>query len=378
MVQGTRNSRGRVSLPLLPCCDGTQSELNRVFDVNPPELSPTLAIHPSAIARQEAAGFLRKTFGMSGTLEPLRSERDENFLVTAGADQFVLKFANPAEDPTVTLYQSQAMAQIARETSLRVPCVVNTRTGKAFAEYRDRDDRVRLVRLLTFLPGIMVAQVTSTSLLRREIGAALAQLDSALSHMADPCPTQDLSWDMERAPRLRQLLDNVEDRNNRMLAERALDAFETTIAPVYAGLRAQVIHNDLNPFNVLVDPDEHDRIVGILDFGDIIRAPLIQDLAIAASYHVGRGAEILRPIGEMLAGYVSVVPLEQEEIDLLPDLIAVRLAMTVIITEWRASQFPENRPYILKNHPAAVTGLTQLAAMSRGEAQRLLAEYSKR
>jgi Ser/Thr protein kinase RdoA (MazF antagonist) len=348
------------------------------FDVNPSELSPTLASHPTAIPPQEAAAFLRETFGISGTLQPLRSERDENFLVTAGADQFVLKFANPAEDPTVTLYQSQAMAQVARHTSLCVPSVVETRSGHAFGEYRDRDGRVRLVRLLTFLPGIMVAQVTPTPRLRREIGAALAQLDDALGLLAAPCPPQDLSWDMARAPRLRQLLAAVADRDNRLLAERALDAFETTIAPVYAGLRAQVIHNDLNPFNVLVDPDEHDRIVGILDFGDIIQAPLVQDLAIAASYHVGRGAEILRPIGEMLAGYVSVAPLTREELDLLPDLIAVRLAMTVIITEWRASQFPENRPYILKNHPAAVTGLKQLAALPRSEAQHLLAQYSTR
>jgi Ser/Thr protein kinase RdoA (MazF antagonist) len=307
----------------------------------------------------------------------MRSERDENFLVEAGSDRYVLKFANPAEDRAVTLYQTRAMTRVAQETSLRVPQVLPTLSGEEFAEFRDHDGRIRLVRLLTFLPGTMIAGVQATPALRGRIGAALAQLDGALADLTDPCPPQDLSWDMDRAARLRPLLGNIEKTADRILAERALDSFETSVTPIYAGLRAQVIHNDLNPFNVLVDESDHERIVGILDFGDIIRAPLIQDIAIAASYHVGRDSESLRPIGEMLAGYLAVAPLAREEIDLLPDLIAARLAMTVIITEWRAAQFPENRAYILKNHPAAVAGLARLAEMSRDEAQRLLGAYSK-
>jgi hydroxylysine kinase len=344
----------------------------------PSELSPTLAVHPTPVDLAEAVRFLAQAFGIVGTLQPLRSERDENFLVEAGADRYVLKFANPAEDPAVTLYQSRALARVAEATSLRVPRVVPALSGEAFAAFRDADGRSRIVRLLTFLPGVMVAQVQVTAALRRQIGIALAQLDGALAGLAEPCPPQDLSWDMQRAPRLRQLLVTVESPANRDLAERALDAFETRVAPVYATRRAQVIHNDLNPFNVLVDPDDHDRIVGILDFGDIIRAPLIQDLAIAASYHVGRGPEILRPLGDMLGGYLTASPLARDDIDLLPDLIATRLAMTVLITEWRASQFPENRAYILKNHPAAVAGLAQLAELSRAEVQGFLGAYAAR
>jgi hydroxylysine kinase len=344
----------------------------------PFELSPTLAVHPTPIDTHEAAAFLQSAFGISGTLEALRSERDENFVVTAGADQFVLKFANPAEDRALTLYQSRALAHVARQTSICVPRVTSALSGEAFAEFRDRDGRIRLVRLLTYLPGMMIAQAKISATLRTRIGAALAELDEALAGLTAPCPAQDLSWDMERALRLRHLLDNIESLANRRLAERALDAFESSVVPVYSGLRAQVIHNDLNPFNVLVDPDDHERIVGIIDFGDIIHAPVIQDLAIAASYHVGRDAESLRPVGEMLAGYLSVNRLTSDEIHLLPDFIAARLAMTIIITEWRAAQFPDNRAYILKNHPAAVAGLTQLAALSRTEAQERLAEYLMR
>ncbi|GLQ79138.1 hypothetical protein GCM10007881_26550 [Mesorhizobium huakuii] len=55
--------------------------------------------------------------------------------------------------------------------------------------------------------------------------------------------------------------------------------------------------------------------------------------------------------------------MRQDEIAALPVLIATRLAMTVIITNWRASQYPENRDYILRNQKSAVAGLLALAAL---------------
>jgi Ser/Thr protein kinase RdoA (MazF antagonist) len=45
-------------------------------------------------------------------------------------------------------------------------------------------------------------------------------------------------------------------------------------------LRAQVIHSDANPENVLVAG----KRLGFIDFGDAIKAPLVFDVAIAASY----------------------------------------------------------------------------------------------
>ena len=46
-------------------------------------------------------------------------------------------------------------------------------------------------------------------------------------------------------------------------------------------LRAQVVHNDLAPTNVLVD--DRLAVTGIIDFGDLTRTALICDLAIAAA-----------------------------------------------------------------------------------------------
>jgi hypothetical protein len=39
--------------------------------------------------------------------------------------------------------------------------------------------------------------------------------------------------------------------------------------------------------------------------------------------------------------------------------------MTILITEWRAALFPENKDYILRNHMNAVTALTAIDALPR-------------
>jgi len=107
----------------------------------------------------------------------------------------------------------------------------------------------------------------------------------------------------------------------------------------------------------------------VIDFGDLVRAPLINDLAIASSYHFAGEGEPLTPILEIVRAYHSVQPLKAEETDLLFDLVAMRMAMTILITEWRARRYPENRAYILKNHPAASLGLSRLDEISREAAQ---------
>ena len=62
------------------------------------------------------------------------------------------------------------------------------------------------------------------------------------------------------------------------------------VKPRLAGLRHQVIHNDYHLFNVLVAQDDASRVTGIIDFGDMIRAPLVAEVATAAAYQL-RGTD---------------------------------------------------------------------------------------
>lgn len=332
-------------------------------------VSSSLMTNLAPVTLGEAAIFAKKLFGIDGTAQPLKGERDQNFLLRGPSGTFVLKITNPAEDRRVTDFQTRALLHVKEaDPLLPVPALLPAQNGTFEAEI-DSGGEVRIARLMSFLPGTMAVNVMPSSALRTAVGRTLARLDVALSGFAYPDVDHDLSWDLKHATRLRHLLVHIESRSNRHRAERALDGFDMFVVPAQPHLREQVIHNDLSLYNVLVDEAEPSRVLGVIDFGDLVRAPLINDLAIASSYHFAPHGEPLGPIVEIVRAYHAVHPLKPEESDLLFDLISMRMAMTILITEWRARRYPENRAYILKNHPAASLGLARLDEVSREAAQ---------
>jgi hydroxylysine kinase len=144
--------------------------------------------------------------------------------------------------------------------------------------------------------------------------------------------------------------------DRRGLVECALERFKTRVAPVLGALPAQVIHNDLNPHNVVVS-DAGDAISGIIDFGDLVYAPRICDVAIAAAYHARREGDPFVDIAEYVAAYQAASPLHEDERGILTDLIVSRMAMSTLISTWRATLHPDNRDYILRNVQSAWAGL---------------------
>ena len=50
----------------------------------------------------------------------------------------------------------------------------------------------------------------------------------------------------------------------------------------------------------------------------------------------------------------------------------VRIAIRIVITEWGALRFPENREYIMRNTPTAWSLLRALPASGAGDAGRRL------
>jgi hydroxylysine kinase len=337
-------------------------------------LSPLLTSTAPAYTAEDAMDIARRYFDVTANAHLLSSERDQNFHLS-GSDgrEYVLKITNSAEDPAVTDLQTKALLHIAEANpDLPVPRLFPVGDGGYEAPLELADGTTSIVRLLSYLRGEPLHKVGGSPRQIQELASCLAELDLALRTYIHPAADHDLLWDLKQASRLRGLLVHIADVDRRTLATRFLDAFEAHALPVLPGLRAQVIHNDFNPHNVLVDAHDPERVTGILDFGDIVHSPLINDLAIAASYQLSDPRGPLPALAEFVAGYHSVVPLTEVEIDILFDLVAARQVMTVAITEWRASRYPANRTYIMRNNPRAWAGLESFAPLAREEAQKVL------
>lgn len=314
----------------------------------------------------EAGTLAQRLYGLSGGVTPLVSERDRNFkLRRSDGSAFVLKIANAAEDPDVLDLQTRALQWVAeRDPTVPVPRVCPSLHGRAMQSV-EVGGRHYVVRLLTYLEGELMSKHAPTVALRRETGAVLARLGRALRGMFHPAAGRDLAWDFRHALQLRPYVDRIEDASRRDLATSTLERFEQAVAPALPRLRAQLIHNDLNPENVVVHSKDPSRISGVIDFGDMVHAPIVADLAIAVAYQLFEQADVIGAACDVVSGYHANVALEQDELGLLMDLVATRLAMSGIISSWRVSEHPENREYIQIHEPYTWPTLEEVSVLSR-------------
>ncbi|WP_210265883.1 phosphotransferase [Bradyrhizobium australiense] len=324
----------------------------------------------SAVLEALAQRLAAEHYGLIAAVHRLDSERDQNFrLRSLSGQEHVLKIANPAEDRAVTNLQTEALLHLAAvDPDLPVPRIFPARNGMTELDIAFDDGSIRVVRLLSFLAGTPMHAVETSAELRRSLGRCAARLARGLSDFSHCGANHKLLWDLQHAAELYQLIDAVPSER-RGLVEHVLGGFETSALPMLRHLPSQPVHNDLNPHNVVVDHETHTGVAGIIDFGDLTHTARINDLAITAAYQVADTDDPLATACDMIAAYHAVLPLQPAELDVLFDLIATRMAMTVVISSWRAARYPANREYILRNNAAAWARLRRMAALSRDQAR---------
>lgn len=313
----------------------------------------------------QAADLADDLFGVRGEVVRLSAEKDANFrIMPETGPPVLLKITNAAEDRGVTEMQTAALLHLAEaDPGLPVPHVLPARDGSASQIVTLSDGSAHVTRLLSFLDGTTLSSLETGTALHFDIGALLARLTLGLQGFTHPASGHFLQWDIKQAHRLRPMLDAVEEPELHRRLTRLIDAFEAEIAPRLTGLRAQVVHNDFNPHNLLVDTSARPRLTGVIDFGDMVHTPIACDLAVACSYHVLDGPEPLAGVARLVAGYASRLPLSEEELALLPDLMRLRHATTLVVGAWRARRYPDNAAYIRRNAAASLRGLTALDRM---------------
>lgn len=316
-------------------------------------LGASLTTPPPILSPSETLALIQTHWLLTGTLSPLTSERDLNYRLTTPNAHYVVKLANPAEPEAVTRFQTRALLHL-ESSGLPVPRVIRTTAGATEVATSHG-----ILRLLTYLEGQPLYLSPKSNAQCAAVGQIAAELTLGLQGFTDPAGGQDLQWDIRHAARLRPLLPDIA-ADLRPLCSQTLDRFESEALPHLPQCRWQVVHNDLNPHNILTDPADPTKIAGILDFGDMVETPLVCDAAVAACYQVNP----LQPFASLAAfarayhATLALTPLEQR---LFGVLTATRMLTSLAIASYRSIQFPENAAYILRNLPNARAGLVALA-----------------
>jgi hydroxylysine kinase len=318
-------------------------------------LGSVLTIPPPEFPERRAEVELQRLWGLSGKLRRLTSERDVNFHLETEAGDFVLKLAHPEEPAAETEFQILALQHL-RGSGLPVPRMVPTRDGDLLVSVAEGK-----LRLLTYLHGTPLFTTPRSDAQRASIGQTAAKLARAFAGFHHPAARRDLIWDIRHAGRLRPLVSGLGSDDLRGLVLGGLGRFEQGLAPELGHLPTQVVHNDLNPFNVLVSRDNPDQVCGVLDFGDMVETPRLLDLGVASSYQI----DAARPFESLCAvarAYHQISPLTITEQRLLPLAVEARLCTTLCITHERARMYPDNAAYISRNVPVSTAALAAMAA----------------
>ena len=293
----------------------------------------------------EIADVLISDYGLEGNLSELESERDQNFRVDTAAGSYLLKVCNADEDEAVIDLQVSALRHIEIvDPSVRTPRALPTLTGAATTTI-DHEGVRHTVRLMSFLDGVVADRIEyDTSQFRHTTGAELARLDRALRGFFHPGAKQDHPWDLMRVPRLLSEAEHISNEEARRHVVAILNKAQESTIPACLALRHQVIHQDAHTSNLVVDPEKAADIVGIIDFGDMVYAPLVAEIAVAA-YLSGRPDGDPATLIDIVLGYDSITPLEAAEVDVLFDLVLARAAMSITIVAARAELFPDESHY---------------------------------
>ena len=246
-----------------------------------------------------------------------------NYKITdKNRNHYVLKYYSDASELPVIQEEIELVNNIKDELPFQLSETL-IRNGKSIHHYEDGS----YFRLLTYIEGELLGDVEHTTSLLHNFGRATAQLDTALIHINAPnLSSQQLHWDIQYALLNSNRIKFIKEPPRKKLVDYFLDQFEHFALPDLRTLRQQIIHNDLNDWNVLCRGDE---ITGFIDFGDVAHSALINELATALAYVMMNKDDPFVDAAHVIKGYISVLPLAEKELSLLHYLIPARLFTSV-------------------------------------------------
>ena len=106
-------------------------------------------------------------------------------------------------------------------------------------------------------------------------------------------------------------------------------------------------------------------VVGLIDFGDMVYSYTVGNIAIAIAYVVLDKGYPVAAARYVLEGYTREFPLVQAELDVLWDMVKLRLAMSACLAAKQHGEQPENE-YLQISQRAIAKALPKLAMDLRG------------
>ena len=319
-----------------------------------------IAAHRPKCSLHQAERLVRRFYGIDATAAPLPSDRDQNFrMVTSDGRAFGLRLASTVCPPERLHFELTVLSRLqGRLGDVLVPPIVQTIDSAPMFE----SEQGLCGCLVGWLSGKAMGEARpSTAELLSELGRTTAAIDGALSEVEEDGRLIASPWDLLHAHDvIEAFIGEIEDPAQREIVTYFHERFLAGAVEHLADLPRQVVHGDLNDYNLLVgvEPDGL-RLTGVLDFGDAHKSARIVDPVIAAAYAALPWDDPIGAAVTVAGAYNEVLPLTSGELHAFLPLLTMRLCASVCISAHRKKVDPDDE-YIMISQAPAWRALTKL------------------
>jgi Ser/Thr protein kinase RdoA (MazF antagonist) len=305
-----------------------------------------VAGNASQLTPLEVQQIVRRGYGFDVKAQQrLGGEVDQNiWLQVDDGRQFLFKASVGEVDDALRWQQTVLCHLECSAPDIPVPRLILSQSGDRMVAL-NTGGRPFVVRLLTWLPGSMLADLDSVPLeLLEQLGTVAARLTLSLAELSST-PVESHHWDIRRSrAAVDDALPFVSDSADRRCVTKLMAHYDRVV-PWLEKLPTGVVHQDLNDFNVLAMPGPDGRMVisGVLDVNDSLFTVRVAELAIAVAYALLRQPEPLEAAAAVVAGFHATAPLTEEEVTVIFPLAAARLCVNA--TTWTRRTTESNNPY---------------------------------
>ena len=295
--------------------------------------------------------LLRKYYGIEAIeVKKLTGYDNVNYLVKTQENKYVLKtYKKDDELFDLVKAESEVLAHLSSPGNDHFPKPIKTHDGEYVIKTELEGDEV-VIRLLSYLEGMFFKDVDHTPELFQSFGTFMAKTDLQLQNITNyTIKARQFEWDIQHVNLNAPLIHDILEPENRKIAAYFLQQFKEVVFPILPKLRKSVIHNDANDWNVLVS---NGKVSGIIDFGDLVYSPLINELAVTITYAIMEKDDPISWACYIVTAYHKIIPLEIHELDLLYYLIAAQLCISVCNSAHNKKLNPDNSYITVGEKPA--------------------------
>lgn len=322
-----------------------------------------MRFNPPSFDATEAAQRIADDYTLEGLWSPLIGERDQNFRLKAkNGQEYVVKIAGRDEDPAITDFQVKALLYLENgNPQIPVPRIVRTKSGDCLSEIIDTNGAKHAIRVVTYLDGIPYGEGNfpdSENL--QKIGVFIGEIVKALRGFDHKASKHFMPWNLSNGIAVSRDLWADAANDIKTLAAPMLNRLRYEVLPTLNACPSQVIHNDIHSYNLLRADAISQDVVGLIDFGDMVYAPIINELAVSATSFQQHRTEDLSITENLLFGFHHIHPLSDAEVSLLWDAIILRLLITILLSDVKLKIGTDQDPDVYEERTEAYNTLVKI------------------